>query len=283
MLTTIEGLDHVVVTVQDLDGVATQWRDLGFTVSPRGTHSDHLGTGNYTIMFEDDYVELLSVLQPTELNAPSRDFLARRGQGLEQVAFRTHDAAGGVEALSGLGIEAIGPVHFSRPVNRPDGRQAEAAFSIFNWPPTQRPADLRIFACQHHTRDAVWLPELVQHANTAAGLSRVEVLAPDPAVAARQLGGLLDADADVTPTGAVMRTGPGRADILFITPDDFRQTHAVPTDVALPPEGAVALVLRVRDLEAAARCAGSGSWHTTRTVVVPSTRAGGVLLVFESA
>ncbi|MFA5664135.1 VOC family protein [Castellaniella sp.] len=281
MLATIEGLDHVVIMVQALDDAAAQWRDLGFTVSPRGRHSDHLGTGNYTIMFEDDYLELLGILQPTELNAPSRDFLARRGQGLEQLALRTHDAAAGVEALSGLGIQAIGPVHFSRPVNRPDGSQAEAAFTIFNWPPDHRPADLRVFACQHHTRHAVWLPELIEHPNTVTGISRVEVLARDPASAARALGQVLDAEPDATPTGAVIRTGPQRADILFVTPETFSQTHALPADIDLPPEGAIALVLRVRDLEAAARCAGSGSWHTTGSVVVPPARASGVLLVFE--
>ena len=35
----ILGLDHVVVTVRDLDASARQWQSLGFTVSPRGTHS----------------------------------------------------------------------------------------------------------------------------------------------------------------------------------------------------------------------------------------------------
>ncbi|MCC7347062.1 MAG: VOC family protein, partial [Variibacter sp.] len=47
----ILGVDHVVVTVRDLDAAAEQWRRLGFTMSPRGTHSPIMGTGNYTIMF----------------------------------------------------------------------------------------------------------------------------------------------------------------------------------------------------------------------------------------
>src|SRR6478735_6473248 len=74
----ILGLDHVVVTVRDLDASARQWERLGFTVSPRGTHSPILGTGNYTIMFGDDYVELLGILAETEHNKPTRDFLKER-------------------------------------------------------------------------------------------------------------------------------------------------------------------------------------------------------------
>lgn len=281
MLATLEGLDHVVVTVQDLDAAAAQWRALGFTVSPRGTHSAHLGTGNYTLMFEDDYLELLGILHATEHNAPSRDFLARRGQGLEQAAFRTRDAAAGAAALTRRGLQPVGPVHFSRPVNRPDGSQAEAAFSVFGWPQDQRPADLRIFSCQHHTRDAVWLPELIQHANTVTGIRQVIALAADPATAARELGALLDTAPESTAAGARVRTGPGRADVHFMTPDAFAQAYALPAGTELPAQGAIALVFRIRDLDAATRCAGPTAWRTAHGVAVAPAQASGVLLVFE--
>src|SRR3546814_18189475 len=81
MLATLQGLDHVVIMVRDLSIGAQRWRDLGFTVSPRGTHSAHLGTGNHTIMFDDDYLELLGVLAETDLTDLSRAFLAPRGYG----------------------------------------------------------------------------------------------------------------------------------------------------------------------------------------------------------
>ena len=283
MLATLEGLDHVVVMVHDLDAAAEQWRALGFTVSPRGTHSAHLGTGNYTLMFEDDYLELLGVLQATEHNTPSRDFLARRGEGLEQAAFRTRDAAEGAAALARQGVQAIGPLHFSRPVNRPDGSQAEAAFSIFSWPPAQRPADLRIFGCQHHTRDAVWLPELTRHANTVAGIRRIEAIAADPAAAAQTLAGLLDTTAETSATGALVRTGTDRADIHFMTAEAFAQAYAVPAGTPLPSQGAIALVLRVHDLDAAARCVGPAAWRTAHGIATAPALASGVLLAFEPA
>ena len=51
-LKNVIGIDHAVVMVRDLDKAAENWKRLGFTVSPRGTHSAHMGSGNYTIMLE---------------------------------------------------------------------------------------------------------------------------------------------------------------------------------------------------------------------------------------
>ena len=76
-LKNVIGIDHAVVMVKDLDKAAENWKRLGFTVSPRGTHSAQMGSGNYTIMFDPDYIELLGVLVETEHNAPARAFLAQ--------------------------------------------------------------------------------------------------------------------------------------------------------------------------------------------------------------
>src|SRR6266702_6583213 len=73
--------------LKELDKAAENWKRLGFTVSARGTHSAHMGSGNYTIMFDPDYMELLGVLTETEHNAPARSFLAKHGDGIERVAF----------------------------------------------------------------------------------------------------------------------------------------------------------------------------------------------------
>lgn len=43
-LKNVIGIDHAVVMVQDLDKAAENYRQLGFTLSPRGTHSAHMGT-----------------------------------------------------------------------------------------------------------------------------------------------------------------------------------------------------------------------------------------------
>jgi hypothetical protein len=83
-LKNVIGIDHAVVMVKDLDQAAENYKRLGFTVSPRGTHSAHMGSGNYTIMFDPDYMELLGVLTPTEHNAPARAYLEKNGEGIER-------------------------------------------------------------------------------------------------------------------------------------------------------------------------------------------------------
>ena len=134
----ILGADHVVVTVRDLDAAAKGWGRIGFTMSPRGTHSPHLGTGNYTTMFGEDYLELLGVLTETDQNKPTRDFLAKR-EGIERTAFTTDDAAAGAAELKARGLEPLGPVHFGRPVDLPGGGTGEAKFNVFRWPLDQNP------------------------------------------------------------------------------------------------------------------------------------------------
>src|SRR5258708_12120581 len=94
-------MDDGVVVVGDLDKAAENWRRLGFTLSPRGTHSAKMGSGNYTIMLDPDYIELLGVLVETEHNAPARAFLAKRGEGIERIAFTAVGSpprAGGIRA-----------------------------------------------------------------------------------------------------------------------------------------------------------------------------------------
>ena len=137
---SIAGIDHAVVAVKDLDAAAANWKQLGFTISPRGTHSAHMGTGNYTIMLGDDYMELLGVLTATEHNAPTRTYLEATGGGIERIAFTTPSAAAGAAEIRTLGYAAIGPTDFERPVTMPDGRKAAAKFATAIWSKSTRPA-----------------------------------------------------------------------------------------------------------------------------------------------
>jgi len=277
----VVGIDHVVVMVEDLDAAAENWRRLGFTVSPRGTHSAKLGSGNHTIMFGDDYIELLGILTATEHNASSRAFLAERGGGIERVAFTTTDAAAGVKELRDLGIEAIGPIEFGRPVDLPGGGKGEARFSIFQWPHQEAPANVRIFACQHHTRDSVWIPELQRHTNTTRGLQRVIVTSLQPERDAQHMQRLINTEQCLeSDGGVVVPSGSTRADIFFVTLKELaRQFQGVSLD-GLPERGGAGLIVAVDDLAAAAQAVGTAGVRVGDRVVVPPSSADGVLLVF---
>lgn len=282
-LKNIIGLDHIVVVVRDLDLAAQSWAGLGFTVSPRGTHSAHMGTGNYTMMLGDDYLELLGVLTPTERNAPTRALLEKR-EGIERAAFTAVDAAAGTNELQARGIAATGPIGFSRPVEMPDGTKTEARFDTFIWPVDERPAGMRIFACQHYTRDAVWIPHLQKHANTAHKIMRVELLSDDPKAAADHMTRLIDVPSTREADGAYrIESGGGRGAFVFVDRATLSKRHpGVPMD-QLPADGAVTLVLGVRDLAAAkAATANAGAVVGDGRVTVPAASANGVMIVFQA-
>lgn len=283
-MSDIIGLDHVVIVVRDLAAAAKQWQQLGFNVSDRGTHSAHMGTGNHTIMLGEDYLELLGVLTPTERNAPTRELLAKR-EGIERAAFTTTDAHAGVKTLQARGITATGPIDFSRPVDLPDGSKTEAVFQTYLWPTEQRPGGLRIFACQHFTRDAVWLPHLQKQANTAERIIRVEMLDDAPKAAAEHMARLTDRPAERLPDGAWrVESGGTRGAFEFLDRATFANRHPGIDTASLHAPSAAALVLGVADLAAAKRAvAAHGAIVSADRVTVPPAAANGVVLVFQTS
>ena len=282
-LKNVIGIDHAVVVVRDLDKAAENWKRLGFTVSPRGTHSAKMGSGNYTIMLDPDYMELLGVLVETEHNAPTRAFLAER-EGIERVAFTAVDSAAGAEEIRARGFEPVGPTDFERPVTMPDGSQSAAKFRIFQWPIAEAPGSLRIFACQHKTRDTVWIPELMKHANGAKRLRQTLVVSPQPARDAAHLARMIDREVKPEPDGAVaVPSGSDRADFVFLTKEQLGRRYPDVSLAGLPERGGAGLVLATSDLAAAEKAAGSSGIRSGGAVCVAPAAANGTLLAFVRA
>ena len=280
-LKNIIGIDHAVVMVKDLDSAAENYRRLGFTLSPRGTHSAHMGTGNYTIMFDPDYMELLGVLAPTEHNAPARAFVDRHGEGIERIAFTAIDSAAGAEEIRARGLTPIGPTDFERPVTLPDGTVAAAKFRTFMWPTAEAPGGVRIFACQHKTRETVWIPELMTHANAAKRISEVLIATPEPAKEAAHLARLIDREPKPEDSGAVTVTSGGdRAAFVYLTLDQLGKRYPGVPLVGLSERGGAALVLVSGDLAATEKALGSAGVRSGTAIVVPPAKANGTLLAF---
>jgi len=281
-LKNVVGTDHAVVVVKDLDKAAENWRRLGFTVSPRGTHSAKMGSGNFTIMLDPDYIELVGVLAETEHNAPTRAFLAKRGEGIERIAFTAVDSAAGAEEIRARGYEPVGPTDFERPVTMPDGSLSAAKFRIFQWPIAEQPGGLRIFACQHKTRETVWIPQLMKHANGAKRLKQVLVVSPEAAKDAAHLARMIDRDAKAELDGAVaVASGSDRADFVFLTKDQLGRRYPGVSLAGLPERGGAGLVLATSDLAAAEKAI--GSVRSGAAVCVAPAAANGALLAFVKA
>ena len=283
-LKNVIGIDHAVVVVGDLDHAAENWKRLGFTLSPRGTHSARMGTGNATIMLDPDYIELLGVLNETEHNIPTRAFLAKRGEGIERIAFTAVDSAAGAEEIRARGYEPLGPTDFERPVTMPDGSLSAAKFRIFQWPIKAAPAGVRVFACQHKTRETVWIPELMKHANGAKRLRQALVVSPEPAKDAAHLADMIDRDARTEPDGAVaIPSGSDRADFVFLTKDQLGRRYPEVSLTGLPERGGAGLVMATSELAAAEKAIGGPAVRSAGAVCVAPDAANGTLLVFVEA
>ncbi|MBR0897736.1 VOC family protein [Bradyrhizobium tropiciagri] len=282
-LKNVVGIDHAVVMVKDLDKAAENYKRLGFTVSPRGTHSAHMGSGNYTIMFDPDYMELLGVLTPTEHNAPARAFLEKHGEGIERIAFTAVDSAAGAEEIRARGYTPIGPTDFERPVTLPNGTVSAAKFRTFQWPTAEAPGGVRIFACQHKTRETVWIPELMSHANGAKRLKQVLIVSPDPATDAAHLSKMIDIAVRNDPDGAVaVPSGGDRADFVFLTREQLGKRYGGVSLDGLSERGGAGLVIAA-DLAATEKALGATGVKSSGGITVPPAAANGTLLAFVKA
>jgi Glyoxalase-like domain len=279
-LKNVIGIDHAVVVVGDLDSAAENWKRLGFTLSPRGTHSAMMGTGNFTVMLDPDYFELLGVLAVTEHNFPTRAFLAKR-EGIERVALTAIDSAAGAEEIRTHGFAPLGPTDFERPVTMPDGTQSAAKFRTFGWPIAEAPGGVRLFACQHKTRETVWIPELMKHANGAKRLKQVLIVSTGPAEDAAHLGRMTDCEVRKEPDGAfAVPSSSDRADFVFLTKDRLGRRYPGVSLAGLPERGGAGLVLATSDLAAVEKATGSSAVRSAGAVCIPPAAANGTLLAF---
>ena len=282
-LKNVIGIDHAVVMVKDLDKAAENWKRLGFIVSPRGTHSPHMGSGNYTIMLDPDYMELLGVLTPTEHNAPARAFLEKRGEGIERVAFTAVDSIAGAEEIRARGYPPVGPTDFERPVTMPDGTLSAAKFRTFQWPTAEAPGGVRIFACQHKTRETVWIPELMKHANGAKRLLQVLIVSPEPAKDAAHMSRMIDRDVKTEADGAIaVPSGSDRADFVFLTRDQLGKRYPEVSLAAVPERSGTGLVISA-DLAATEKSLGTTGVRSGGGIIVPPAAGNGTLLAFVKA
>ena len=282
VLKNVIGIDHAVVMVRDLDHAAETWKRLGFTLSPRGTHSAHMGTGNYTMMLDPDYLELLGVLAPTEHNAPARTMLEKH-EGIERVVFTAVDSAAGADEIRARGYAPIGPTDFERPVTMPDGTKSAAKFRTCQWPVKEAPAGMRIFACQHKTREMVWIPELMRHANGAKRLREVLLVAPEPAKEAAHLSKMIDRETHTETDGAIaVPSGSDRADFVFMTKEQLGRRYPGVSLAGLADRGAAGLVIAA-DPSAAEKALGANGVRSGQSICVAPAKANGTLLAFVRA
>jgi len=193
-------LDHTGVAVRDLDAGQAAYARLGFTLTPRGFHSGAVvpggpvepwGSGNHCAMFEDGYLEIIGIVDP-DLHSTTKALLDRY-EGAHIVAFGSGEADAAYGALSARFDGVRAPMRLERPAAfGPNDEEIRlAAFRNINLEPGACPEAKFIFI-EHLTRDVLWQPHLMTHANTAIGLAEIGLCVSNVDAASERLGRLLD-------------------------------------------------------------------------------------------
>lgn len=180
------GLDHAVHAVHDLEAARARYETLGFTTTPRALHP--WGTGNSLVQLDRSFVEILGVESPDRIRGPGEgefsfgDFnqrFLRVREGMSMLVFSSSDARADRERWLAAGLETYAPFDFSRSATLPGGEQVTVAFSLAFVTHPGMPC-AAWFVCQQHHPEHFWKRDYQSHANGAASMRCVWVLAEDP-------------------------------------------------------------------------------------------------------
>ena len=284
------GLDHIVHAVRDIAAAADLYRRLGFQVGSRNRHPPAWGTQNHIVQLAGTFIELLTVADAGGIapytprffsfGAFNRDFLAR-GQGLSMLVLEGRGAAD-AEEFRAAGSGDFELYEFEREGRRPDGTPIKVAFALaFALDP--RAPRTGFFTCQHRHPENFWNPAFQVHANTAAAVAGVVLVAENPSDHHVFLSAFTG-ERELLATSAGISLKTLRGDIQVMEPAAFHDHFSTePPDTS---RGARLAALRfaVRDLDTAKSLLENGNLASSermgRIVVGPSI-AMGATVVFE--
>ena len=238
------GLDHIIIGVADLEASAPLWRRLGFTVTPRGRHIGW-GTANYCIMFPDDYVELLGILDPEQYVYGLDSFLEKKGEGLLGLALVTEDPEATYRALGSIDQAGDPPKDLARLLELPEGTVTPRFHLVYPREPDA--FGFSTFFCQHLTPDLVRRADWLTHPNGAIGIREIALHVPDPARLAPRYEAMLGANSvaeikggiQVAAGGTVLRftAGTPAVEHMTIAAGDLAKTSQWLDRAGLAPDG----------------------------------------------
>ncbi|MFK7945510.1 MAG: VOC family protein [Paracoccaceae bacterium] len=245
-MTTGRGIDHIGIATRNLDRLAAQYEALGFTLTPRAYHQDHMGTSNRLLQFGTgvglgrNFIELLEVDRPQTMlpHSPgfmgfgqfSHDFLKRR-EGMSLIIFRTDDTAADLAAWKAKGLDVYDQFNFERQAVLPDGSEATVRFELGFV--THPDIDVLFYVCDNKAEDRFWKPEYQSHANGAEEIEAIVLSDSAPERHAPFLSALFDGEVTQRDGGISVSFAEHRIDV--VRPD------ALP-DAAQPalPDGSAA-------------------------------------------
>ena len=181
------GIDHLVLSVADLDTARRRYESFGFTTTPRAEHP--FGTANSLVQFRENFLELLSVVNPDKIPPARPDHFnfgafnerfADKRQGMSMLVLQSNDARRDRAEFLANGLRTYEPFDFSRQATLPDGSQVTVSFSLA-FVSDERMPEAGFFVCQQHAPEYFWKPEYQRHDNGATDIAETVMVGDDPA------------------------------------------------------------------------------------------------------
>lgn len=242
------GLDHLIVLCRDLASAAVDYEKLGFQVAPLMFHPT--GTGNRLIMFKNDFLELMGVVDPSKLTERSSwysNFLTNN-EGYAAAIFLSADYQADETLIREHGFEMEPTNYFERAVTLSSGEVTGVKVNTVQAKSYRSNRHL-MFLCRQHVPEALWIKEWQTHPNGAEEIVDVTIVAEDPQAFYAQVRFLWDAPLVDTQDEIRVRTADG-GDMIVLSPTRAREAFPdLPDDFAQNGPLQVESTIRVASLK----------------------------------
>lgn len=224
-------IDHIVLAVRDLDAAAAIYEKLGFTLTPRATHEDRMGTSNRIAQFAGkNFIEILEVDRPDKLEphdfskeppffsfgGQSRALLEKR-EGISMLVFAGDDAHADAARFKTAGVPTYDVFDFERKARLPGGDEVTVSFSLTFATSPDMP-EIAFFVCENRAPEYFWKPEFQAHENSAKVISAVYIASSDPARDAGFVAKMFGGDTTRIEGGMAVACGVGQ-EVRVVTPE----------------------------------------------------------------
>jgi len=242
----IIGIDHPVIAVRDMAAARVVYERLGFVVPPRGSHIEW-GTGNWCIMFPEDYLELRGIVDAGRYTHGLENFLAKR-EGLMGIAFATIGAQQSHDLMVESGLHPRPVVSLRRNFELPEG-WVQPEFALCFPDEAEVTGLMSVVICEHRTPELIRRPEFLTHPNGVRRVAAMTGVMAEPATAQAALARFLGPEA-AQREGRRLRLDCGRGQsLLLVPPDELAELHGdVRLDGEPEPPYLAGIVLEVEDL-----------------------------------
>ena len=242
MYNVITSIDHPVIAVADMDASRSTFERLGFTIPPRGSHVEW-GTGNWCIMFPNDYLELRGVIDPTRYTVNLPEFLAERGECLMGVAFGTVGAQETYDQMVAKGLHPKEVRQLTRNFELAEG-WVQPRFSLCFPSEPDAPGLMHVVVCEHLTPELIRKPEYLDHANGVTGVISMTGVIEDFDRVEKAQKLFLGPDAVGRTSDGLMLTLPSGQTINLINGAAFERIYGIKDQPQAPFLGVMRLAVQ---------------------------------------